>query len=1025
MNKKLIIASILAVAACSCFVGQAFAQEFVPNLSREEQHALMGDEVPMEVIQMAADHGKAVRNSRVMTSRMRDKKQGALQGKRISLSPGHGIEPGSPWGFQRSPGKGIREDKHTYEWVSEFLRPMLERAGAETLMMRAYSFTESSVLVTNQPSDNYVETGTWEASSYGDYRFAYVTPEETATATWSFKVEKDGDYPVYVRYYTSDNRVKDAQFSITHARGESVVLQNMNMKGIKSGANNGSDVTNNSQRASTNYWHYLGTFPFRASETGKVTLSNKSSENSENVVIADSVQVGDGPGVYKASGGSVSGYFKWQESAQTWFKTLGLPDWVSFSDVKGRSLYSLFEGVDAQVSLHTNAGTGSSRGTQTYVWYFANSAGDLQWITEDEWSSSFVKDNLPPGTYEYATHIHKRFFDYMNTYVKSDWAGYKKLWSACFGELSPARNAWYNNKNNSPIIIPSVLIETAFHDNDADAKLIRDLSFRFYGARAIMAGIIQYFKGDDNAVIPPLPPEKLTVVAEKDHLSLSWSPVKDKVLSNSDPTSYNIYTSDDGVLFDVDPMMNVTDTKVDLPISLGQTLYVRVTAVNAGGESLDSIAGVGKLPSNGQKKILYVDGVDRGTKNYYDANTLRSFARIYAPAILFNYPGSGIDFADDEAVAELLKSHQYDAVVWATGETGTSQDVISAEQKNAIKSLRSKQVPLLISGSNIGYSMSDTGYNSDASWLSQTFHAGYIADNAFESDATDQSFTASDIVSGTIVYSSCVADGGKVSNRSKDAICVHDADVLSADNGATVLMNYAGCIQTSCGAAVLSSDKKSILVGFPLESIADSDKRLCTIANLLSKLNGDAMNTSCTPAIWSPPAEVCGNGLDDDENGLADCADPACKDLNECKPVEPEPQVTEEICGNGVDDDGNGLKDCDDLVCKELDECKSEDPNQPVAEEICGNGVDDDGNGLADCADSACKDLDECKEDKPENPQDPDEDEPDDGDDEHIAISSDSDCSIHSGTNSGSAAAWMLGLLGVLSLRRRKFATHK
>ncbi|WKN31205.1 gliding motility-associated C-terminal domain-containing protein [Porifericola rhodea] len=63
--------------------------------------------------------------------------------------------------------------------------------------------------------------------------------------------------------------------------------------------------------------------------------------------------------------------------------------------------------------------------------------------------------------------------------------------------------------------------------------------------------------------------------------------------------------------------------------------------------------------------------------------------------------------------------------------------------------------------------------------------------------------------------------------------------------------------------------------------------------------------------------EICGNGIDDDNNGLIDCNDPAaaCEFLGyDCS--------METDCGNGVDDDGDGFIDYYDGDC--LD-----DPNNP------------------------------------------------------------------------------------------------
>ena len=54
--------------------------------------------------------------------------------------------------------------------------------------------------------------------------------------------------------------------------------------------------------------------------------------------------------------------------------------------------------------------------------------------------------------------------------------------------------------------------------------------------------------------------------------------------------------------------------------------------------------------------------------------------------------------------------------------------------------------------------------------------------------------------------------------------------------------------------------------------------------------------------------EICGNSIDDDFDGLTDCADPDCKNDPGCK-------GTPEDCENGQDDDGDGVVDCQDPDC--------------------------------------------------------------------------------------------------------------
>ena len=55
--------------------------------------------------------------------------------------------------------------------------------------------------------------------------------------------------------------------------------------------------------------------------------------------------------------------------------------------------------------------------------------------------------------------------------------------------------------------------------------------------------------------------------------------------------------------------------------------------------------------------------------------------------------------------------------------------------------------------------------------------------------------------------------------------------------------------------------------------------------------------------------------------------------------------IASEQCGNGRDDDQDGLVDCDDSDCRGTPECGGEN---------CENNQDDDGDGLVDCVDSDC-----------------------------------------------------------------------
>jgi hypothetical protein len=66
---------------------------------------------------------------------------------------------------------------------------------------------------------------------------------------------------------------------------------------------------------------------------------------------------------------------------------------------------------------------------------------------------------------------------------------------------------------------------------------------------------------------------------------------------------------------------------------------------------------------------------------------------------------------------------------------------------------------------------------------------------------------------------------------------------------------------------------------------------------------------TCTPAtVLEEGAAACSNGLDDDEDGRADCDDPACRTTDAC-------EVDAATCANGVDEDRDGDTDCEDASC--------------------------------------------------------------------------------------------------------------
>ncbi len=108
------------------------------------------------------------------------------------------------------------------------------------------------------------------------------------------------------------------------------------------------------------------------------------------------------------------------------------------------------------------------------------------------------------------------------------------------------------------------------------------------------------------------------------------------------------------------------------------------------------------------------------------------------------------------------------------------------------------------------------------------------------------------------------------------------------------------CTTDACGAA--GSCQISAIPGCQrCDTAADCDDgNPCTTDGCTGGVCGHTDVPGCGP-------EQCSDGIDNDGDGLVDCADPDCANAPECRP--------HEICGNCIDDDGDGLVDYEDADC--------------------------------------------------------------------------------------------------------------
>ncbi len=112
-----------------------------------------------------------------------------------------------------------------------------------------------------------------------------------------------------------------------------------------------------------------------------------------------------------------------------------------------------------------------------------------------------------------------------------------------------------------------------------------------------------------------------------------------------------------------------------------------------------------------------------------------------------------------------------------------------------------------------------------------------------------------------------------------------------------------------------------------------TDHGQCVVTGNCDMTPGSETEGTCVPLD-----EVCTGGVDEDVDGLVDCADPDCNGSTPC----PEG----EDCFNGSDDDGDGAVDCDDGECQQYGHCSGAvcEP-QPMAALACGSSLSGETNG--------------------------------------------------------------------------------
>lgn len=735
---------------------------------------------------------------------------GPLTGKTVFLSPGHGwYHNGTSWVTQRGNSNGVIEDHSNMEACFDWLVKYLWNAGANVWPVRERDRNTNMVIVDNSDS-GYSETGSWatqtRTTAYdGDHRIAAVASTETATATFTPTIPEDGYYYVYV-WFTSHSsgstyNTTDAKININHTGGTTQWVQNMQ------------------QDKST--WKCVGQYYFDAgysASKGSVVISNQGA-NTADYVIADAVRFGGGMGDY-VDGGSVSGHPRCEESGRYFAPFMGC-DTAGTGTVWSLPKYAAWECESWEdaiyFSWHSNA-TGiensTVRGTSTFVY------------SSEGWDGTFDGTS---GSLQLRALVNSQLVGDLQTAYDSTWSNYG-LHAGNYGEIRPSNNP----------DMPSVICETAFHDEATDANAIKDPEFRQIAARAVYKSIVKFFAdkdGDWDGTIDagetvnllPEPPVNFSVkLNSSSQIVLDWdAPSYGGVLGDA-ATGYKVYLSNNGKGFANGLTTSATSYTLSSGLVAGQTYYLRVGATNSGGESFPTETLAVRYQPGKTNPILIVNGFDRLNRTmmivessvyreYLDRMNSYDYTLSYAEAV--ETYDEYFDSCSNEAIEQgYINLGDYDAVLWILGEESTVDDTFSATERSYVQTYLGNGGSIFVSGAEIGFELDYIGD-------STTFYNSYLMADYAGDDADTYAVTG--------------AAGGIFSSIGSfnfdDGTTIYDVDYpdqLTPLSGAVACLTYSG---GNGGNAGIQYDGSYQVVnfGFPFEAITTENKREAIMASIL------------------------------------------------------------------------------------------------------------------------------------------------------------------------------------------------
>ncbi len=492
-------------------------------------------------------------------------------------------------------------------------------------------------------------------------------PGQVSSAKWSASLPADGSYAVYVSYATLPNSATDALYRINSLSGTREILVNQKMGGgtwiylghyhFKAG------------KASLPVVELLNL----SSDEGAVVTADAVKIGGGMGNVARIVKDGEEDLDYQYV---TSGYPRYTEGARYWLQWAGMPDtvytpsdnvndytddyrcrgvWVNYL-AGGSSMLPDYGGLnipmDLSFAFHSDAGTtmnDSIIGTLG-IYFTANGADYLN------------------GTSRYASRDLTNTVQ--STILEDIHALYEPNWTR-----RGLRDASYFEARVPEV--PAMLLELLSHQNLADMKYGLDPTFRFTVSRAVYKGMLKFLAARDNRpyVVQPLPVRGFEIKNSADgKYLLSWKETVDSLEPTAKPAFYLVQERLDDAWFST--IAKVEEPRFEVSVTDNDIHSYRIIAGNDGGVSYPSeILALCDL-GNDNPQVLVVNGFTRVSgPDTFDSGKLAGLNDLSDHGVPYindiNYIGSQFEFRrelpwrDDDAAGFGTSRSEYEDKVIA------------------------------------------------------------------------------------------------------------------------------------------------------------------------------------------------------------------------------------------------------------------------------------------------------------------------------------------------------------------------